>query len=941
MVKHSINFDERGVPQAANRGWVLVAVLSFLGLVMVLVTTLSLLTRVDSTVGLAQTRQAEARRHAWLALELARAHLQESAGPDRRVTATSGWGNAVTPGSQGLTGVWATDSGESRLVTWLVSGNHGSDRLAVTPATLPSPETAAGPDEVFLVGRATVSRDRDRIKGVRQPLQVPESLLPGGQGVEPGSMRRVGHFAYWVGDEGVKASLRLASGAALPDYDPGPPGGGAPGFAPGEAWASDPVARQCLLQAASRGPHVDFLFPGLDTGVPGVPGRLSRVLTREQLAFVDPAMTPARLRAAFAALTTESRAVLVDTLSGGVRRDLSDLPEVPDAALRRFLVERPTGAVGAVSLHRLQPATVGGREAGDDSTLVFSVGPVVTEYLVRFRVVRDPTTGRVGVAYEHQVELWNPYAAHIEAEPGELSLRALNLPRLWLESATGATEVDLSRAVGPAQTRARESWHPGEIRVLRGATWLGAERAEGVVYPETPLVLADGLEAGDLMVRAERVPSERSIGVETRVRGEFLAVVQDSVAFQEQDRAAAWEGSGSPWLLGYGLQLREEPGAWCCGDRDDARDPRWPWLDSASIEHRSPRWGPLPGDNVGELSDTASPVFHPSRRFVLFELPRQEVVSLGALQHLITRRPYSVGNPWGGPLNGWFDRAWFSTVPRGFAIRTSEPPILPGPSVAFHWRLGIRPPDAGDRSADSGGILTGATSGVHFLQRGSFNVNAREAVAWRAFLGGVTIRDWRHGETLESTSRLNHAFIRFGHAAQGSPGSPREPGPGPFADWAGVRCLRDDQVEALAREVVLALQRRSAPFPTLRAFLTAGVLSEALETSGINAGLASSEEQRPGWLSQADVVTTIAPFLSCRSDTFLVRAYGDRLDPATGLTDARAWCEAMVQRVPELDGQSDSGARTEVEQAVADPVRYPRGRRFVVTAFRWLTEADL
>ena len=53
----------------------------------------------------------------------------------------------------------------------------------------------------------------------------------------------------------------------------------------------------------------------------------------------------------------------------------------------------------------------------------------------------------------------------------------------------------------------------------------------------------------------------------------------------------------------------------------------------------------------------------------------------------------------------------------------------------------------------------------------------------------------------------------------------------------------------------------------------------------------------PGWILQSDVLRPIAPILNARSDTFLIRAYGEH-DTHTG-KPARALCEAVVQRVPD------------------------------------------
>lgn len=925
-----------------HRGVVLVAVLGLLALLLLLVTTLSLVSRVDTTVGLAQDRHAEARRHALVALEQARAHLQVAAGPDQRVTATSGWQGGALPVAHSLTGVWSTEEASPRLLTWLVSGNAVDAAPEVTPQSVPAPEGVADPDEVILVDRASVARDQDRVKLRRQPLRIPERLFPGGERAEAGAVRTVGHTAYWIGDEGVKASLALAAGTALPDYDNRSTSGSLPGgFVPGERWSSDIHDRMRLAQSVPRGPRFEALFPGFDPLADEVGDRLARVLTREQLAFVRPELTPARLRAVFGAVTPVSRAVLADSVRGGLRRDLSDLPAVESPVLRRFLSERPVAFDGSRPVHRLQSVLEDPPGAGGEPDLVFSVGPVVTEYLVRFRVVRDPETGRVGLGYEQQVELWNPYTAILEAEPGDLVVHVRHLPRLSLATPSGGAEVDLNAVVAAGSTAAIERWLPGEVRVLRGAAWLGTDPAESRWYPPETLTVPAGVEPLQVELRVEPVPGTHPVAVETRVRGRPLATVRPAAEVAAGQWMVNLNESGGPWRVGYGVQLRDEPGAWADGTRVEARDPRWPRLEGDCGERHRPRRSSDPGAHLDDLSSGSTQNFDPSRRWVFFELPSQEVVSLGSLQHVITRRPQSWGNPWGATLNVWFDRGFLSTIPRGYEWQPAEPRPLPNPALQVYWRDGTRVPDSGDRGSDTGGMLDAPTVGLHGLQRGAFSINSLEESAWRAVLGGVDLAGWRHGERYESTSDLRHAYLRFSHTAQGSPGNPRGAGPGPFADWGGVRCLEDSEIEAVARSIVRQLKARAGPYGSISAFLNDGVLARAVEEAGLSAALPPSARSLPGWVTQADVVTALGPVLASRSDTFVVRAYGDAVNPVTGETQARAWCEAVLQRVPELEQGNTRVTASDAEQAQADTARFPLGRSVIVASFRWLTEADL
>lgn len=73
----------------------------------------------------------------------------------------------------------------------------------------------------------------------------------------------------------------------------------------------------------------------------------------------------------------------------------------------------------------------------------------------------------------------------------------------------------------------------------------------------------------------------------------------------------------------------------------------------------------------------------------------------------------------------------------------------------------------------------------------------------------------------------------------------------------------------------------------------------------------------------AQIFAVLSPQLTVRSDTFRIRVFGEVLDPADGAaTDAVAYGEALVQRMPEL---APNGL----------------GRRFVVISFRWLGPGDV
>ncbi|MCX6873047.1 MAG: hypothetical protein NTW21_04460 [Verrucomicrobia bacterium] len=93
----------------------------------------------------------------------------------------------------------------------------------------------------------------------------------------------------------------------------------------------------------------------------------------------------------------------------------------------------------------------------------------------------------------------------------------------------------------------------------------------------------------------------------------------------------------------------------------------------------------------------------------------------------------------------------------------------------------------------------------------------------------------------------------------------------------------------------------------------------------------------PGWLTQADVLQVIGPSLTARSDTFRIRTFGEALD-SNGITAARVYCEAVVQRVPAyIDPANPPSARG----ATLTTLNQTYGRQFQIVAFRWLSPDEI
>jgi hypothetical protein len=247
------------------------------------------------------------------------------------------------------------------------------------------------------------------------------------------------------------------------------------------------------------------------------------------------------------------------------------------------------------------------------------------------------------------------------------------------------------------------------------------------------------------------------------------------------------------------------------------------------------------------------------------------------------------------------------------------------------------------------------------LVDGAFNVNSTSVDAWKALLGS-TRRLSVDGRTVVFPRVLNPPG---GSWKQGDSANSQ-------AAWSGQRALTDEEIDRLARAIVAEVRKRG-PFLSLADFVNrrlandttgkTGALEAAIQAAGLNAAFraafpldnsrtlpdyrhpdnirdATALEQTlkpetkawgvPGHLTQADILQVLGPTLAARSDTFVIRTYGDATD-ATGQVRARAWCEAVVQRVPEPLVPDDSGLNPARPGSATD-----FGRRFLVRSFRWL-----
>lgn len=472
-------------------GFAIIVTVSMLILLAVVAIGLLSLSTITVRAAGQSSAQEVARANARLALILAIGDLQKAAGPDQRVTATAdiagGAGglaleagkppqngvsidrqekglSSVQPGTRYWTGVFSNADDPAKIYVktpapkierWLVSGlpNPAAPALGILPSrescvvgsdgTVRDPAVAA-----VLVGPNTVGTGADSLgKYVAVPI-VPVKAGAGG-----GLM---GAIAYWVGDEGVKARLNMERSNEDPDsyaalvaqrrgWET------VPGF---EAYPSPEGDADQVLPGIVTVPTAKLLLPALSGGSPTV----------EQTIFHS--------------ATAESRGLLVDTLDGGMRVDLTaaldvDLPgTAPPGAYDNYPLVGgrviPVAVDPARGRNAPQPLPhltwdhvrdfykLHEKLSGDvlkvssrSSAGEASIGPVVLDFRILMGVRFEPVTGRgipegkfkLHPCGKFAVAIANPYSVPLEWEDDlEFEVKNVTPPgnqpsRIWQHGA--------------------------------------------------------------------------------------------------------------------------------------------------------------------------------------------------------------------------------------------------------------------------------------------------------------------------------------------------------------------------------------------------------------------------------------------------------------------------------------------------------------------------
>ena len=411
---------------------------------------------------------------------------------------------------------------------------------------------------------------------------------------------------------------------------------------------------------------------------------------------------------------------------------------------------------------------------------------------------------------------------------------------------------------------------------------------------------------------------------------------------------------------------------------------------------------------------------HGVDRVVLFDVPREDLVSLGQLQHASAGRfsyepTYVVGNSYANiriPTDSWqaaiqdtysltrpgltqwsipgsfnlydssylvnevlWDSYIFTTLPQeqdNYLSKEEKPDyeallagktFLPNPRFIPYAPAGSRFSEEVLKNRSSGDNGSFHCNAGHLLVDGAFNVNSTSVDAWEAFLSGT----YQLPVAKLDANGKDITFTRDGIDGVRFPRITTTYGTGMKSSslnqnyWTGFRDLTSEEIREIASEIVEGIRKRG-PFYSLGQFVNrklanseegkSGVIQTALDAT-VNKGISSdftdgvdgrfknipSDNTQgsafPGQLLQGDILQALSPFMQVRSDTFTIRAYGESRNAKTGKVEARAWCEATVQRFPDplLDGAF------EMKELVNPTTRF--GRRCKMTSFRWLHPSEI
>ncbi|MDQ8193781.1 hypothetical protein QEH59_05065 [Coraliomargarita sp. SDUM461004] len=289
--------EQRNFTQKTNAGFALTLALSLMAFVLILLLSITTLTRVETQGSQMMLAQVQAKQNAQLALQLALGNLQQHTGIDQVATGPAELSDGASPPTQAhWTGAWRRRSGVStnpldpsyqahpvETPVWLVSNDASSPLLPSD--TLPTPSANATSTTQWLL--------KDAVETSEQQVIVPLQEIVGN------SDQIGGKFGWWASDQSLQAKITLIDADVVADESSLSP--------------SFIVSQRNGIENFTNDP---FSYTPNDT-------QLTTVFSPDQYQLLTGVSDA--LASHYHDATTYGYGLAADTLNGGLKRDLTAL----------------------------------------------------------------------------------------------------------------------------------------------------------------------------------------------------------------------------------------------------------------------------------------------------------------------------------------------------------------------------------------------------------------------------------------------------------------------------------------------------------------------------------------------------------------------------------------------------------------------------------------
>ena len=357
--------------------------------------------------------------------------------------------------------------------------------------------------------------------------------------------------------------------------------------------------------------------------------------------------------------------------------------------------------------------------------------------------------------------------------------------------------------------------------------------------------------------------------------------------------------------------------------------------------------------------------------------PAYAIGNSNASPWVAASRAYRRGTEWGVSTSTdhvYYDQSYMLNDQLWDQFFLSTVPHESGRDASRPYNSAMQPSELADLEDLRDRDLLYEQAAAHMKVQGMFNVNSTSVRAWEVLLSSY-LGVQPEGTTLDVTEA---PFVRFlsddvsDQAFQG--GDDLDPY---FEDsYISNRYLTVTEISQLAESIVEQVKLRG-PFFSMSQFVNrvltddladdarlSGVLQSAIHdgTVDLNGGLSdtfiSKNDIEPSLsgnlyqfehmegaraegiassITQADLLARLGAGLNARSDTFVVRGYGEVRDPISGEVRGSSKCEFVVQREPNFVDAGSDDAWTALDQLNSQTNR-TFGRKFSIISVRFLDE---